>query len=222
MSFASRIPLPLLALTACSPASGGQVGEETLGCLPVDSIALGETDPSPLGFTIMDVEDFTVGQHETELRWEGGSTTPLTIGITYSGNGFYRDREWVDEGGSAEPALLDDEDCPDILDLEIAIEVSTDDGALNESWMTSLAAVTAMSASASHEFPAVSGTLDLAAFAPSSDYDELRGFLELRIEGQAVSGTLTGQVSKSGGGGDSDTASAETFPIAEFGAASSN
>ena len=207
----------LITLTACAPSDGGQVGEETIGCLPVETQALTLEQTSPIGFSPMQVLDLVDGSHTAPLRWADGSETVLTTSFTYASEANYQDREWVDDNNSGgpepAPAPADLGDCPDIVELSMTVTMQSADGALNESWTIALEATTADSSAFYQALDAVQGTLDIDSYAPAGNFDSKRAFLDFSIEASGVSGEITGQAS----GTDGDVAFADNFAIASFG-----
>lgn len=207
----------LITLSACAPSDGGQVGEETIGCLPVDTQALALDETSPIGFSPMQVLELVDGSHAAPLRWANGSETVLTTSFSYASEANYQDREWIDDstlgGPQPEPAPADLGDCPDIVELSMTVTMQTDDGALNESWTIALQAVSADSSGFYRDIDGVQGTLDIDSYAPAGDFDSKHAFLNFSITAAGVSGEIVGQAS----GTDGDVAFAENFAIASFG-----
>ncbi len=207
----------LITLTACAPDDGGQVGEETIGCLPVETQTLALEETSPLGFTPMQVLDLVDGSHTAPLRWDDGSETVLTTSFSYASEANYQDREWVDDsdlgGPEPAPAPADIGDCPDIVELSMTVTMQSADGALNETWTIALQALTADYSIFYQDLDALQGTLDIDSYAPAGNFDTRRAFLDFSITPTGVSGEIVGQAS----GTDGDVAFAENFAIASFG-----
>jgi len=206
-----------LALAACAPSDGGQVGEETIGCLPVETQVLEVDETSPLGFTPMDVLTLVDGSHTEALRWADGGETELTTSFSFASAANFQDREWVDAGssedGQPEPAPADLGDCADIVELSMTVTMQTTDGRLNESWAIALQAVAVDSSGFYQELEALQGSLDIQSYAPSGDFDSNRAFLDFTITPSGFDGEIVGQAS----GTDGQVAYAENYPIASFG-----
>jgi hypothetical protein len=169
------------------------------------------------------VLDFAAGEHERELVWsKDGVATPVTVGVVESAGGSeYVTQEVVSDGddGGIEPALTPF--CPNYVSLGVELTVATGDGALAETWTNALAAESADAAHAT--FPlddGLAGTFDAWDHVPdSSDYDEVRAWLDLVIDPDGVSGVISGQGSGTmGDPSDPNSAAyAEGFEIARFG-----
>ncbi len=205
-----------LGLGACAPKDGGQVGEENLGCQSVLSEPLTLDGDNPLGFTIAQVLELAEGDHQSALSWADGNDSVLHASLVFSGEASYEDREWIDDGSGIEPALVD-MDCNDILRMQVQVELSSEDGALDESYALQLEAGTSDEAHLSTELPTLTGSLVIEDFAPAGSYSSFRAFLDLSITSAGLSGTISGQAESSGSGGDDGTVSATSFAIASFG-----
>lgn len=204
----------LLALSACAPKDGGQVGEETVVCKPVETQSLAVDQDSPLGFSAMDILDFADGSHTETLRWADGTETELTTSFSFENTANFHVREWVDDsmGGGPEPAL-DMADCPDIVEMSMTVSMSTADGELNESWLIDLQAASVDSATFYQDLSTAEGTIMIDRFAPTGDHDSYRAFLDLTINATGITGTISGQAE----GSDGETAFAQNYDIASFG-----
>lgn len=203
------IALFLLATTGCL---GGQVGEEQVVCAPVRREPLALDQSSPLGFTGQDLLDAAAGSAEADVSWADGSATTLTIDVAYAGTLEFQDREWLGDGGAAE-ITTELGDCDDALMIGLRVDADTADGALAESWEVEALALTADAVSFSRDLDQVDGSLAIEAFAPDTDWDSVRGWIDLSIGAAGVAGSIDGQTHRE----DGAIASAEGFDIATIG-----
>jgi len=218
---------PFIALLAVATGlliqvgcAGGQFGEEGgIGCLPVETTPIALEDVSPIGFAAQDVIDATSASEVLDLRWADGSTAILQLDLDFVGPNEFHDREWIDDGDAvdlaAEPAPTE---CNDILSMPIALMVSTDDGALGESWTLPLQAHAEAYSTTTHTLQEASGSLDPTAFAPAGDYKVVDTWIDLTFRDGTWTGTISGMAeSMSTGGGDDGVVSGMQFEIATIG-----
>jgi hypothetical protein len=189
------------AFTACSTASpqaaggapsGGQTGSEMPGCVEVVRTPLDRDEESLLGFRADEVLAFVAGEHTEVLTWEGGTNTDLTITVSYLGGAVeHIESEWRENG--TEMAA---DDCPDMLSVEVHVQATTTDGALDETWTTHVFATTSAAAhiGVTLEPDDFQGTLDVARFAP--DADDLDLYFYVGFDSVGISGELSGFATK--------------------------
>jgi hypothetical protein len=186
-----------LALAGCNrdTSAEGSSCDETRTAL-----TMGET--SPIGFSGSDVIG-TVGHtyHET-LVWDDGTTTGLTIGVSYkSGAVNYIDSEVSEDGGMEGAYPI----CTDRLEIEVEVTFKTDDGAFDETWSVAMSAETADEASFSRELDlaTLNGTYEIRGLDPA-EYDKVTASVRARLRAD----TSEGAVSEMGEKVEGDTASA--------------
>ena len=200
--------IPLLLLAA---GCGGQVGEEQVVCEPIRREPLTLDQVSPLGFTGQDLLDAAGGRVDADVIWADNTATTMTIDVAYAGALEFQDREWQGDGSLAE---IGPGDCDDVLQIGLRVDVSTADGALAESWEVNALADTADAIVFSRDLDAVQGSLSIEQFAPDTDWDSVRGWIDLTVGVEPPSGRIDGQAQSEQDGG---TASAEFFEIATIG-----
>lgn len=207
-----------LALGACTGDKEGNTDVAELGCTETpDELSIEEE--SPLGFAGRAITTIAGGDHTADLTYSTGDTTGLTLSVTYQ-DGDIRfidsEVESVPEGEEA-PAIMPE--CPDRLEVDVRLEASTDDGALAETWESTLFAYEEQSINVYQELDpsALSGTLDVASFVTATDYDTLTAWLSGVITVTDFSGEIAGQASgEEDCTGDDCAAWAENVSIATF------
>lgn len=214
-------------LGAADPNDGGQFGEEAgARCEAVGATPLGADEVSALGFAPQALLDLAVGTHADTLAWaQLGTTTGVTLTVSHDGGAMELvDYEVVSEGGSGgmEPAIEPALFCADQVEIEVAVSLTTDDGAFAESWTVRLAAAEAARASFSRELDAVSGTFDPWDHAPAGNtYDTMRAWVDVAFDAAGASGVISGQGEGVEGGDRMDpdsVAYAESVDIGSWGA----
>ena len=217
----SLLPLLLLlAGTACAPSDGGQVGEENFGCVAAFTEELAVDDSTPLGFSVAEVLTLAQGTHQSPLVWADDSSTVLRVTMSYASRATYQDREWRSTdatNGGAEPDL-GSADCLDILNIEMNVQLMTDDGALNESFSVDLQAALVTEAAFYSSLDPLIGSLAVEGFAPAGSFSSYSAALDLVIDADGIAGTISG-LAETAASGDSDdgAVSATQYPIASFG-----
>lgn len=196
---------------------GGQTGSESYGCLPETRTPLARDADSTLGFSADDFLVFTEGAHESELTWKDGTKTQLTLTVTYVGGDIaFLDNEWKDDGSGREIATIG---CVDTVSVEVEVQAKTADGALDETWTTTITAAQATSSnlSVSPKPDEFVGTIDVASFAPENS-DGVQVSFEATFGEQSVEGKLSGVATKYEGDKDDPdgTVSGTPFDIASF------
>ena len=202
----------LLGLGLAGFACGGQVGEEKVVCAAIQETPVGLTELTPLGFTAMDVLGNIERQHTGPLTWADGGSATITLTVASDGTAAFVEREWVDD-----QQLELEFDCDDIVQLSTTIEIATDDGELVDSWVQ---VVDADDADSATFFRDLSDSLNVDAFVPEGEWDEVRTSIDLTLSAGEPTGTISGQVSESGQASDDEpdsTVSAQAFDVATIG-----
>jgi hypothetical protein len=197
---------------------GGQTGEETVGCLPVegDTRALAWSQRSSLGFSADEVLGTLGASRDTRLDWSDGSTTTLGLELTRRmGSVEFQNREWQDDGSGRE--LAAGTSCSDVLVVPVSLSFSTGDGAFAETWDLELEVATPTRATAYYAIAldTLQGDYTVTEVNPSS-FDSLRAFVAITLTADAWSGRLDGQGASDGSSGPDGNASAQQFGIATF------
>lgn len=213
--------VPLVLTTACTlgtdPDDGGQIGEESgARCEAVGRTALAVDEESALGFAPQALVDLAVGSTTSTLDWADGTSTPLVEDVVVTGAMELVDYEVIDTGTgdgtqtAMEMALW----CPDQVEIEVTLSLTTDDGRLAESVATRLQASEVDLVTAWMTLDQPQGTFDAWDFAPAgNDYDDMRAWIDLTWDASGASGVVHGQ----GEGTDGDTAFAENVDIGSWG-----
>jgi len=211
----------LLVATACTPVDepdpnlGGQFGEETGDkCELTDEVDLDWDEESPLGFTPNDLAALVVGDSSGTLTWADGAQADYASSIAEGSSAFYRVYEQVDDGSGAEI----DYGCGTVVAIELSMQFSSDDGALDESWDLTLESGYTDVAGLTVELDDVSGGLDISAFATET-YDEVWADLTITFDDEdGTTGEIVGYgESRSSGSGSGDgTVTLSRFDIATF------
>lgn len=196
----TRWTLLLGLLTACGDKN--DTGSEAdLGCTEeVEPLSMEED--SPLGFGGRALTTLAGGEHSAPFTYQDGTETTMTVSVSYTGGQIrYVDRE-VEEGGDGmEPAIEEAAAlCPDTVEVDVALEIETADGAFNEEWESYVYATSADLASFYQEFDPTDlvGTYEIAAAltaAEVTDYDELRAWASGTIDLSGTNGALEAQAS---------------------------
>lgn len=215
----------VLPLAGCGgPWFGGQFGEEvTSGCEPVSSTPLGLDEAAPNGVEPGALLDLAVGTHEHLLTWlQLDATTDLTLTIEAGDAAAYVDYEWQSSGDDGSGTLMAPAiGCVDMVEIDIAVTLSTADGALDESFEATLTGDSNDLASFRWSLDDVEGSFDPWDHAPAgSDYDEMGASLSVELDASGAHGTIDGQGEGTvGDPNDPDSAVyAERVEIATFGA----
>lgn len=213
------LPLSFFVLAisapACAPHEGGQVGEEPAACRPISTEQLAADDATPLGFMVSDVLSIAEGSQELSLHWADGTSTPLHITMSFTGVASYQDREWVD--GTSDLFLSAANDCPDILSLQMRVQLRTDDGALDEDFVADLEAAEVSEALMVKGLDMPTGTLSLASFAPPGNFRAYSARVKLVAQSAGIRGDIVGWAETTEGSGDDGSVSATFYDIASFG-----
>ena len=174
----------------------------------MDRTSLTRGDVSALGFSADQVLAAVVAERPVIVGWADGPTTGATLTVA-DGNGDieFLERSWTGGDNGTEQ----DGDCGDIVTLQLDVSLTTDDGALSESWTLTAETEVATGARVTATLDNLRGTLDLSRFAPGGQWDAVTGWFDLELGGDGPSGSLYGQASRS--------TVAENFDIATVNAA---
>ena len=196
-------------------APGGQTGEETVGCLPVERDLLAWSERSALGFSADELLNALGSERRGRLTWQNGTSSPLALTLERaSGSVELQQREWVDDGSGRE--LASGGDCNDAVALPVTLGFTTSDGAFAEQWQLTLLAESSAGAAAfvSIDLDSLRGSFTVTQVDPA-DFDEVLASLTVELAGDGWSGTLAGQGVTTGSGADG-ASSAALFPIGSF------
>lgn len=150
-----------LTLSACS-TTGGQTGEDDYAPCSTTATTLSADAVSPLGFSANDVLEYAAGQHDSTLSWHAldsssspcsGQTSIATVGSYSPGAGqsavsltlAYADGNILFTHQSLLPLASGNPyaNCYDSLNIDVVATLTTSDGALDESFTTTLQASSA-------------------------------------------------------------------------------
>jgi hypothetical protein len=198
---------------------GGQTGEETLGCQPVERDMLAWSERSSLGFSADELLNALGSESAARLAWSSGGSTPLTLRIERAAGGSveFQTRDYVSDGSGAEPASEIATECNDVVAIPVTLSFATADGAFAEEWPLTLLAesATRVSAYAQVDVDDLDGTFSVTQVDPSR-FDRVLAIVQLTFSGGAWTGTLSGQGIMSGSASPDSAASANHFAIASF------
>jgi hypothetical protein len=147
-----------------------------------------------LGFTGADMLALAQGEHLETLSWAAdGSTSPVLVTVTYSeGEVRFVDSEAVypDTGMTIGIGI----ECSDRVELDATIAISTEDGALAESYELTLASGdgTSVSARSSFDHEAMQGSYTFSLMDPS-EYDSVTHSLSFLFDEAGSSGEFSAQ-----------------------------
>jgi hypothetical protein len=194
---------------------GGQTGEETVGCLPVERDMLAWSERSTLGFSADELLNALGSEREGRLRWANGNITPLTLTLARtSGSVEFQQREWTTDASGRE--LANTGACNDVVAVPVTLGFTTSDGAFAERWQLTLLAESRAAGGAflRIDLDSIEGSFVVTQVDPD-DFDEVLASLTLSFDEDGWSGTLSGQGVTTGStpGGSS---SATQFAIATF------
>jgi len=209
----------VLVTMACNPdtqkpGSGGQFGEENLGCVEIERVSVALDDASALGFDAQSVIDLTGSFSET-LVYGDDSQSALALQVAPADGGVVElvSYQYFDESGQ-EIAMAD---CSQQIEIDVEVQAVSDDGVLDESVLGVLVAVAAGEASLFVELDPPGGDLDPLAYYEGENYDSVAVWLSVWLDESGASGDVFAQATSSEGDGDPDgTVSATSVTIAEF------
>ena len=189
--------IALIALPAMGCNLDKDSGTEVAGlsCTETpDELSIEEE--SPLGFAGRAVTTIAGGDHTGTLTYATGGSAELTISATYrDGDIRFIDSEPETSSGGVEPAMA--ADCPDRLEVDVGMELVSDDGALAEAWDGTLYAYEEQTINFYYDLvvSGMTGTLDVPSFVTSTDYDDLKAWVSGVITVTGTTGTISGQAS---------------------------
>jgi hypothetical protein len=173
---------PFVVLAACT--SGGQTGEDSeIACKDIKYPLASIESISPLGFSASQILSFATGRHESTLAWHdlhnvvpssgndagvsgvdyrpGPGETPVALTFTYSDGAIrFLHREPV---SPAEAGV-----CNDSLEIDVDASLVTGDGALDESFATTLYAYSSQQANWGAIIPwsEITGSFRVTTYVP--------------------------------------------------------
>jgi hypothetical protein len=201
------------------PPPGGQTGEETVGCQPVERDMLAWSERSALGFSADELLNSLGSESTDRLSWSNGSGTPLTLGVERAASGRveFQARDYVSDGSGAEPAAEIATECNDVVAIPVTLSFATADGAFAERWPVTLLAESSarVSAYAQVDVDDLEGSFSVTQVDPSR-FDRVLAIVQLTFADGAWTGTLSGQGIMEGSGSADSAASASPFAIASF------
>jgi hypothetical protein len=204
-----------------NPPIGGQTGEETIGCLAVETRALAWSERSPLGFSADELLTALGDERESQLERAGGTRTRLRLRLELERGGGapqFEEREWVQPNlGAAEPAAEISAACDDVISLPATLRFDTNDGAFAEALSLQLLAESRTRATATLSLdPAMlQGTFSATEVEPGS-YDELRLIFTLVFESDTWFGNIEAQAIDNGDGSPDGAVSERNVAIGTF------
>jgi hypothetical protein len=200
-------------------APGGQTGEETTGCLPVERDMLAWSERSALGFSADELLNALGSESAARLAWSTGGSTPLTLAIERAASGSveFQTRDYVSDGSGAELAMEVATECNDVVAIPVTLSFTTADGAFAEEWPLRLFAesATRVTAFVQVDVADLEGSFTVTQVDPSR-FDRVLANVQLTFTGGAWTGTLSGQGIMSGSSNPNGTTSASQFEIASF------
>lgn len=201
------------------PSPGGQTGEESFGCQPVERDMLAWSERSALGFSADELLNAIGSESTDRLIWSGGSGTPLTLGVARAASGSVelQRREFVSDGSGAELAAEIATECNDVVAIPITLSFATADGAFAEHWPLTLLAEssTRVSAYIQVDVADLEGTYSVTQ-VDASRFDRVFAIVQLSFVDGAWTGTLSGQGIMQGSSNPDSSTSATHFDIASF------
>jgi hypothetical protein len=198
---------------------GGQTGEETTGCQPVQTRMLAWSERSPLGFSADELLNSLGVERDSRLTWNDGTSTTLSLALARGASGSveYQERDYVSDSSGAEPAALIGMDCLDVVSIPVTLTFSTGDGKFAEEWALPLLAESATRATgfSEIELSTLEGSFTVTQIDPAQ-FDEVLAHVTLTLGSSVWSGTISGQAVKATGPSSNDSVSARSFDIASF------
>lgn len=189
-------------------------------------LAAGESGPT--GVSADELLAVIYASYIGEARFAGSVDSGLTVSIVVDPDSVRHvasDAVYPSTGGATEAIGVI---CDDRVSVDAVVQITTEDGQLAETLTMELSASAYDEGNAPGtsevlvlgwadiDVDALEGSLDIASFAETSDYDELGASLSVELVGGELFGSLDGQIS----GADADTAWAMNFPVVSMEAAS--
>ena len=220
----SKLWICALVMSGCGftndPSTGGQTGEETIGCLPQSKQTLTIEEVSVLGFSAQDVVTRDATTSSQTLTWDDDTTTELTVGLEELGSYEFVDYEWIDDSDAMQVGNLAEPDCPDRVEVAVEVTLSTADGKLAETFEQRLRARSENDAELWWGFDAkeLSGSFDFSAYA--NDLEKVQPSIEMRFT-DSIAGSFSAVIEDESSDNSPDGAvSATSFEFATWGIAS--
>jgi hypothetical protein len=195
---------------------GGQTGEETTGCRPVQTRMLAWSERSPLGFSADELLNSLGAERDTRLTWNDGTSTTLSLALARGASGSveYQERDYVSDNSGAELVATE---CLDVVSIPVTLTFATGDGRFTEDWELPLLAesVTRATGFSKIELSTLEGSFTVTQIDPAQ-FDEVLAHVNLTLGSSVWSGTVSGQAVKATGPSPNDSVSARSFDIASF------
>ena len=162
---------------------------------------LGVDDVGTLGFSGQDMLALAEGTHDETFVWtRTAESSALSLVVRHDGGEV---RQVESEAVYPEGTTVDiGIECPDRIEVDVAVTFETADGAFAEAWDLALVAVSAgtVAMDVVLDPDALGGSYDMNADITDPDWDDRGLWASGRFETARSSGEITGQVS----GGDDD------------------
>lgn len=204
----------LLALTGCIL---GDKNEASSPYCVDEAVVIGLDEVSELGFAPQAVVDLALGEHEGTVTWDRGSDAAISLSVSQVGEARFVDSEVEVPDGPVNDIWVE---CPDRVEVDVLVELSTDDGWFDESFELALISFDGELASFEQELDLdeLVGSFDIEPDVASPDYDELRAWVSADFDELGVVGVFEGQASGSEDCEDGDECSAwaEMVAIGSF------
>lgn len=152
----------LLSMFGCTAGqTGGQVSvgpdEAGFSCVDVETTLLDEETTSPLGFSAKDILHFVAQAHAIPVNWQPETLNGVRLDVTpasgeselqmtvrYTGGEIQHIERDQKSNKGQEPAIQPFPDpgasCPDLLSIEVEVDVSMSNGAFNDTFTARLIA----------------------------------------------------------------------------------
>ena len=152
------------SIAACTGWTGDPGATDGFHCIETPTVLAGVTAASPIGLTGADVLAHASASVSEPLHWIDPAASPehgdgeITLGVTYEGG----EVRFIDAEPPPEATIA--VFCPDRVEVDVSVAVTTAGGALAETFAAPLAAIDPTYASLSHGIDATSlaGTLTVS------------------------------------------------------------
>lgn len=185
--------LTILALTGCFEGRDGDLAQAPY--CEENAVPIGIDEVSELGFSADEVLSLALGEHLGEVSWDRGSDAAISVSVGSVGEARFIDAEVVQpEGGDTLDIWVE---CPDRVEVDVVLELSTDDGWFDESFELALYSFEGSEARFHQELEldALAGSFDIEPDVTSVDYDELRAWVSGSFDEEGLVGVVEGQAS---------------------------
>jgi hypothetical protein len=197
----------ILALTGCTLRDEPNLAE---GPSCVDNAVVVELDEvTELGFTPQQLLDLAMGEHAGTVAWNRGSDASIELALSEPSEARFIDSEVVEPEGDGEHLDLWVE-CPDRVEVDLTLDLSTDDGWFDESWEIALVGFDSAQARFDQELDLddLVGSFDVEPDVTSPDYDALSAWVTGSFVEGSSAGAFEGQASGEDDCEDGDECSA--------------